>query len=214
MSDQAAFQEIDDAVRQDDLKAWWKRYGTWVVAAAVVAVVAASGIVGWRHYQASQRAESGAAYSAALAKAGQDNKAARAELEKIAETGVEPYRSLAALAAAQFRDTPEEQVAALVAVAPKLSPEFSDLALVIAGFRGLDTPTADEIIGKLDALAQPERPFHGSAMELEALQAARKGDLKKARELWTSLAKDAAGPPGAAQRAQAMLNYYGETEAK
>jgi len=214
VSDQAAFQEVDDAVRQDDLKAWWKRYGTWVVGVAVIVVVAAAGLVGWRQYQTSQRAASSELYSAALAKIGQDNKAARAEFDKLAETGVEPYRSLAALASAQFRDTPEEQVAALQAVAPKLPPELSDLALVLAGFRGIDTPKADEVTGKLDALAQPERPFHGSAMELEALAAAHKGDLKKARELWTSLVKDAAGPPGAAQRAQALLNYYGEAEAK
>jgi hypothetical protein len=214
VSDQAAFQEVDDAVRQDDLKAWWKRYGTWVLGAVVIAVVAAAGVVGWRQYQTSQRAQSSQAYSAALAKVGQDNKAAREEFDKLAQTAVEPYRSLAALASAQYRDTPEEQVAALEAVAPKLSAELSDLALTIAGFRGLDSPKADEIVSKLDALAQPERAFHGSAMELQALVAARKGDLKKARELWTSLAKDAAGPPGAAQRAQAMLNYYGEAEAK
>ena len=55
MSDSAAFQEVDDAVRQDDLKLWWKRWGTWVVAGAVLVVVAVAGMVGWRQYDASQR---------------------------------------------------------------------------------------------------------------------------------------------------------------
>ena len=56
MSDSAAFQEVDDAVRQDDLKAWWKRWGTWVVAAAVIVVVGVAGMVGYRQYDAAQRA--------------------------------------------------------------------------------------------------------------------------------------------------------------
>ena len=45
MSDQAAFQEIDDAVRQDDMKAWWARWGTAVVAGVVVLIVAVVTVV-------------------------------------------------------------------------------------------------------------------------------------------------------------------------
>ena len=92
MSDSAAFQEVDDAVRQDDLKLWWKRWGTWVVAAAVLVVVAVAGFVGWRQYDQSKRAEASAAYSAALAKIDSDKAAARAELGKQAESAPAPYR--------------------------------------------------------------------------------------------------------------------------
>jgi len=76
VSDSAAFQEVDDAVRQDDLKLWWKRWGTWVVAGAVLVVVAVAGLVGWRQYDASRRAEASAAYSATLAQIAQDRPAA------------------------------------------------------------------------------------------------------------------------------------------
>ncbi|CAN5359558.1 hypothetical protein BH10PSE6_BH10PSE6_58750 [soil metagenome] len=214
MSDSAAFQEVDDAVRQDDLKAWWKRWGTGVVAAAVIVVVGVAGIVGYRQYDTAQRAQASVAYSAALAKIGQDNAAARAELSRQAESAPEPYRALAALAAAQLLDNPEEQVAALQAVAAKLPAELSDLALVIAGFRGVDIGKLDGLMAKLDPLASPERPFHTSATELQALAAARKGDLKRARELWTAISKDSSSPQGAQQRAQAMLTFYGSAEGK
>jgi hypothetical protein len=214
VSDSVAFQEVDEAVRQDELKAWWKRWGTYVVGAAVLVVVAVAGLVGWRQYDASQRAEASAAYSAALAKIGQDNAAARTDLDKQAASAPEPYRSLAALAAAQLLDKPEEQVAALEALAPKLPSELSDLALVIAGFRGVDIGKLDALLPKLDPLAQTERPFHTSAMELQALAAARKGDVKKARELWTAITKDSSAPQGAQQRAQAMLSYFSAAEGK
>jgi hypothetical protein len=214
VSDQAAFQEIDDAVRQDDLKAWWKRWGTLVIVAAVVVVAVAIGLIKWRQYEESQRASASTAYSIALSKIGQDNAAARAELDKLAESAPEPYRWLAALASAQLRPTPEEQVTALLAVAPQLPAELSDLATVIAGFRSVGTPKEGEVAAKLQSLAQPERPFHASALELEALAAARKGDLAAARKMWNEIIKDPAAPQGAQQRAQALLTLYGPAEAK
>ena len=214
MSDSAAFQEVDDAVRQDDMRLWWKRWGTWVVGAAVVVVVAVTGIVGYRQYDTAQRAAASAAYSAAMAKIGQDNAAARAELMRQAENAPAPYRSLAALAAAQLLDKPEDQVAALEAAAAKLPPELSDLALVIAGFRSVDAGKLDTMVARLDALAMPDRPFHASVTELQALAAARKNDLKRARELWTAIVKHPASPQGVQQRAQAMLAYFGPGEGK
>ena len=214
MSDSAAFQEVDDAVRQDDLKLWWKRWGTWVVAAAVLAVVAVAGLVGWRQYDQSRRAEASAAYSAAIAKIESDKAAARTELSKQAESAPSPYDFLAALAVAQLQDKPVDQVTSLEAVAPRLPPELSDLALVMAGFRSVDAGTLEEQVGKLGALAQGDRPFHISVIELQALAAAKKGDLKRAKELWTDITKDPASPQGAQQRAQAMLNYYGPGEGK
>jgi hypothetical protein len=178
--------------------------------------LARAAVVGWQRYQASQRADAGAAYSAALAKMGDaaGNAAAKADLERQATTAPEPYRSLAALAAAQLGGTPEEQAAALVAVAPRLPQELSDLALTLAAFRAVDGAKADEVMAKLAAVSGPERAFHGSGVELQALVALRKGDLKKARELWTSLVKDPTAPPGAQQRSQALLDYYASREAK
>ena len=53
--------------------------------------------------------------------------------------------------------------------------------------------------------------FMGVVTQMLAL---RKGDAKRARELWNEIAKDPQVPQGAAQRAAAMLNLYGATEAK
>jgi hypothetical protein len=210
VSDSAAFHEVDEAVRKDELKEWWARFGTWVVAAAVVVVVAVAGLVGWRQYDTAQRAEASAVYSAALAKIGQDPKAARAELDQQAKSAPEPYRSLAALIAAQLNESQEAQVAALLAVAPTLSTsELTDLANVIAGYKSVDSSKAEEVIAKLEPLAGPDRPFRLSVRELQALVAMHKGDIKRAREVWTEISKDPAVPQGAIQRVTAMLNLHG-----
>lgn len=213
MSDPAAFQEIDDAVRQDDLKMWWKRYGTWVIAGAVGVVVAVAAMVGWRQYDAAQRAMASEAYSAALAKVGKDDAAAKSALDQQAVNAPEPYRTLAALAAAQLVGSSDQDVAALTAAAQKLPSELGDLALVIAAFRGADSSKADELVARLQPLNAPDRAYRLSVRELQALAAARKGDLKQAREAWQEIARDRS-LPGAQQRAQAMLNFYGPAEAK
>jgi len=215
VSDSAAFHEIDEAVRKDEIREWWNRYGTWVVAGAVVIVVAVTGAVGWRQYDLAQRAAASAAYSAAVAQIATDPSAARAELEKQAADALQPYRSLAALTAAQLRATLEEQATALVSVSPSLSaPELGDLALVIAAFKSIDTPKAEEMVARLEPLAAPGRPFRLSVRELQAMLAVRKGDTKRAKELWNEIAKDPAVPQGASQRVSAMLNLHGGAEAK
>src|SRR5260370_472699 len=60
----------------------------------------------------------------------------------------------------------------------------------------------------------PGRPFRLSVRGLQALVAARKGNLKLARELWTEISKDAQVPQGTQQRVTAMLSLYGAAEAK
>ena len=208
MSDQAAFQEVDDAVRQDDLKLWGKRWGALTVTAFVVVVVAAAGMIQWRKYEASQAAVAGAAYSAAIAKIGPDLKAARAELQQQAATAAEPYRSLAALADAQLLDTPEQQIAALIALAPKLTTEMSDLALAIAGYKSVDPGKLDAMAGQLEGMTALDRPFRLSARELQALALVKKGDIKGARTIWDAISKDGSAPAGVAQRTAAMLALH------
>jgi len=215
VSDSAAFHEVDEAVRKDELKEWWDRWGTWVVAGAVAVVVGVTALVGWRQYDASRRAEASAAYSAALAQIAQDKPAALKAFEDQARNAPEPYRSLASLVAAQLREPLEAQVTALLQVAPTLSAaELSDLATVIAAYKSIDSPKAEEMVAKLEPLAGPHRPFRLSVRELQAMLAVRKGDLKRARELWTEITKDPQVPQAASQRASAMLNFHGPAEAK
>lgn len=215
MSESAAFLEVDEAVRKDELKEWWRRWGSWVVAAAAIVVVAAAALVGWQRYEESVRAEASAAYTGAVARIAQDRAAALADLEKQAAGAPEPYRSLAALVAAQLRQPVAAQVAALQAMAPGLaSPDLGDLARIIAAYKSIDAADGPDLVGRLEAMAAVDRPFRLSVLELQALVVGRKGDAKRARELWNEIAKDPLVPQGMAQRAAAMLNFYGPAEAK
>src|SRR6202171_1302277 len=61
------FREIDEELRRDNLLKLWQRYGKYVIAAVVVALLVAGGVVAWHDHQAKQRQAQSARYAAALA---------------------------------------------------------------------------------------------------------------------------------------------------
>ena len=61
------FREIDEELRRDNLLKLWSRYGRYIIAVAVLALVVAGGIVAWRDHQLSERRGQSTRYAAALA---------------------------------------------------------------------------------------------------------------------------------------------------
>ena len=85
------FQEVDEEVRREQLKKLWERYGTLLIAACVLLVVA---VGGWRTYEwweAKKAAEAGTAFQAAVALAseGKNKEAEEAFAQARAERHVE-----------------------------------------------------------------------------------------------------------------------------
>src|SRR5690606_23227947 len=97
------FREIEEDLRHERLKRAWDRYGIYVIAAAVLVVVATAG---WRGYEAWRNAQaraSGDALVAALAKAEEcDSEAAIRALDELIESG-----SVGSPVLARFRNARE-----------------------------------------------------------------------------------------------------------
>ena len=108
----------------------------------------------------------------------------------------------------RIHDRPEQQIAALIALAPKLPSEMSDLALAIAGYKSVDPGKLDAMASQLDGMTALDRPFRLSARELQALALVKKGDIKGARTIWEAISKDGSAPPGVSQRTAAMLALH------
>ena len=60
------FREIDEELRRDNLLKLWSRYGRYIVAIAVLALVVAGAIVAWRDHQLSERRGQSTRYAGAL----------------------------------------------------------------------------------------------------------------------------------------------------
>lgn len=208
------FQEINEELRRDNLQQLWKKYGNYVIALAVLIVVATAAVVGWRAYQDKQREAQGAQYAAALTLVQQgkdaDAAAAFASLAKTADSGRAVLaRFEAAASQVQSGDVPGaiatyDQIAADGSV----DQAFRDVATMLSARYTLDKGDAQAVIAKLQPLASGAGPWHGLALELTALAEMKAGQTAKAKGDFDALAKDATAPSGVRQRANVMLETF------
>jgi hypothetical protein len=209
------FQEVEEDLRRDRAANLWKRYGNYVVGAALAIVIGTGAYVGWRDYTRKQAAEQGAEFFAAtaLAAAGDRDKAVPA-LDALAKTASSGYATLARMreaalkaeagdrdgAAAMYRSIAED------GGAPN---EMRDAARLLASLNTLEKLDPAELDRQLASLRADANPWRHVALELAAVTAVRTGDTSKARELFTRIADDPTAPTGARGRAAEMLSALG-----
>ena len=212
------FREVEEEVRKDKLLALWKKYGVYVIIAAV-ALVAGTGLrVVWREYQQNRQAEDAAAFAQAgnLLAEGQvkDAAAAYAGLAKDANGG---YAVVAAFHAAQAQEKAGD-IGAAVATYDKLAgeseagPALRDVARLSAAMLRSGEAPLEEMQKRLAPLDADDNPWRFSARELLAAARLRSGDEKGARELLNGLAEDAGTPAGVRARAEQFLAALGGTD--
>ena len=212
------FQEVDEEVRREQLKKLWERYQAYIIAAAVLVVLA---VAGWRAYdwwETKKAAEAGAAFEAAIALSEQGKHAdAEAAFAKIAEGSTTTYRSLALMrAAAELAQTdPKAAVAAYdkIAANSSVSAELRDLAGLRAGALLVDSGSFADARQRLEPLAEADHTFKHTARELLALAAWRAGDTAAARHWIEMISTDPGTPPDERNRME-MLSALMASEAK
>jgi hypothetical protein len=185
------FREVDEEVRRERLKQLWDRYGTLIIALAIL-IVAAVG--GWRAYQwweAKKAAEAGAAFETAaiLAEQGKHEEA-EAAFGKLAADGTATYRMLA-----KFREATEaahRDPKAAVTIYDQLAADqgvgrvLQDLATLRAAMLLVDSAPYDDLRQRLEPLTAADRTFRHSARATLALAAWRASDIAAMR-LWSDM---------------------------
>ena len=193
------FREVDEEVRRERLEQLWRRYGTYITAAALVVLACVGAWRGYIYWEERKAAEAGAAYEAAsgLADAGKHSEA-EAAFAKLASEGTAGYRSLARFReAAQFGlSDPKAAVAAYDALASdaSLGQSMQDLAAVRAALLLVDTASYQDLRTRLEPLTAADRPFRHSARELLAFGAWRAGDSAAARQWIEAVVSDPTTP--------------------
>jgi hypothetical protein len=204
------FQEVDEEVRREQLKQLWDRYGTLLIAACVLLVVA---VAGWRTYEwleAKKAAEAGTAFQAAIALSSEGkNKEAEEAFAKLAASGTSSYRMLA-----RFREAAEvarRDPSAAVAIYDQLAADSSfgrdlqDLAALRAGTILVDTAPYSEIVQRLEPQTAAGRTFRHSARSMLALAAWRAKDTAAMRKWSDMILADGETPSGTRGQIQVLL---------
>ena len=177
------FNEIDEELRNEQIRKLWDRYGVLVLVVAVAIVVAVAGWRGYDYWRTLQARAQGDAFAAAtnLAKSG-DAKGAEEALLGLATTGSGGYPALASLRAASTLAEGGDAAAAVrafdgIAGKPTTPPLLADIARVRAAYLALDVEDRAAVEARVTPMVLAGKPFRHSAREILALAAWKAGDV-------------------------------------
>ena len=203
------FRDIDVELRRDNLLKLWSRYGRYIIAIAVFALVVAGGFVAWRDHQLSERRAQSTRYAGALTLAREGKEADAVKVfAAIAHEGG-GYAILAAFeeAALLAKSGDREAAAAAydrVAAASEFDPDLRGLAVLLSVMQRMPEADAQTTIDRLAPLTASGNPWRPSAIELTALARLKLQDKSGALALFKSLADDPATPQSLRARAAEM----------
>lgn len=194
MSNETIFREVDEELRSDRMRNLWRRFGPFVIGAAVVIVVLVAVNEGWSWWQKSTAARSSDQFYAALelAESG-DPGAAREALEAVVAEGSGAYPTLARFREASLlaANDSEAAIAAYDALATATTDSrLRDLALVLAGYLIVDSGDVAAVQQRVGGLAAEGNPMRHAAREIIGLTQYRAGDAEAALATFESLLAD------------------------
>lgn len=210
MSDDSFFREVDSELRQDQAKALWDRFGSYIIGGAIAIVVGTAAFVAWDHWTTNKANASGDIYLQALAQAREGKTdEAKASLEKLEAEGYGAYPVLARLRTATLLSQSGDfkgAVAGFDAVAADTSVPASirEMARLRAAFVLVDHGTYAEVAQRVEPLMADTNALRHSAREALALSAWKEGRAADAATLFDQITEDEATPMNLRRRAEMM----------
>lgn len=211
MADDSFIREVNEEIRQDQARALWDRYGSVIIALAVVIVIGTGAYVAWDHWSTNRANEAGDRFASALtlANSGQTDQALEA-LGAIERDGYGSYPLLARMRSATVlfdKGDAQGAVAGFDAVSTDSGAPQSirDLARLRAALVLVDHGSYADVAGRAEALTADTNPLRHAAREALGLAAWKEGRSADAMALFEQIRNDNSAPANARQRATLMV---------
>jgi hypothetical protein len=207
--------EVDENLRRDQLRDFFKENGAWLIAAVVIFLAASGGIIWFKQYSV-RRNEAHVEKLAQIYKdvgAGKMGDAPQ-QLDDLSKSGSKAVRASAQFARAaialQQGDT-KQATATYTALANDdgLPQPYRDAALIRQTALEFDQLQPQQVIARLAPLAKPGEPWFGSAGEMTALAMIKQGNKQQAAELFATMARDQSVPDAIRSRASQVASSLG-----
>lgn len=213
--DEILMREIDEAVRQDDAKEFFQKYGA-AIAVALVLLIGGMFAYSWwdSSNEAALEADSEAIVSALDSVDAGDFAGAEGKVGELLDSDNVGARTAARMlqaAAALEQDNPAKAIelyATIVADEEAPGP-LRDLALIREISTDFDNREPADIIARLAPLAVPGNAFFGSAGELTAIAHLEAGNREEAGMMFSQIAKDEDQPDSLRERSRQMAGLLG-----
>lgn len=208
--------EVQEEMRRERLARIWDTYGVFIIAAAVLLVLAVGGYKYVEHRNLSSRQVAGLEFESAtrLAAQGKAQEAHQAfdAMIKNAPPGygtLARLRNAGAYAAEGKRD---EAVAAYDSVSKDTDadPLLRDFATLQAAMLRVDVADWTEMQNRLKDLINDNNAWRSPARELLGLAAMKAGNQDEARKVFEQILADTSVPPSMAERARIMMTILTE----
>ncbi|WP_417318075.1 tetratricopeptide repeat protein [Emcibacter sp.] len=203
--------EVDEDLRHQQLTAFWKNYGKYVIAVAVGIVIFVAGSQGYKKYTEGKYLDVSEQYTAALDNIGSGNQQqALVKLKELSDKDVEGYTVLSAMKRAELHLGNGEQALAVgildgLAKNSGVGEFYRDLASLQAATILMDESSYEETTARLEPLLERRNEMHYLAKELLAMAAIQSGDLEKAKGLLRDLSEDLETPEQVKFRADQLI---------
>ncbi|WP_193227579.1 tetratricopeptide repeat protein [Aureimonas psammosilenae] len=211
MSDETFFREVNEEIRQQRVHDLWRRFGRWLIVAAVVLVIATGAYLAYRQYTVAQANAAGDRFIAAVDLADADKfDEAVTQLDAIAKSGAGSYPLLADLRLASIRARQGDLKGAFegfdkVAKDTNAPKALRDIAAIRAGYVLVDTGSVDEVRAEVERLSGDSEPLRFAAREAMGLASWKAGNLDEARRFLTQNRDDQGAPAGIGLRARILM---------
>ncbi len=206
--------EVDEELRKEQMEQTAKKYGGLFAIVAVVVLLLAGGLLLWKDRQAKQAGVATEELKKAYDLAGEGKpKAAGEALAALQDESdaVAASARLAQAALALEKNDKKAAVAQYAAVASDkdLPDAYRDLALIRQTVVEYDTLKPDEVIRRMQPLAETGKPYFGTAGELTGMALIAEGQKQQAGELFAKIAADTNQPASLRSRAVQIAGSLG-----
>jgi len=207
--------EVDENLRRDRARDFAKKYGGWLIAAVVLFLAASGGFIYWQQYK-QQRSERQVEQLAEVFKnlSGGDTASATTRLDELSGSGSKGIRATALLTRAALAVQQNDLKLATtkyreIAGDDALPKPYRDAALIRQTALEFDSLQPQEIIARLQPLAQRGNPWFGTAGEMTAMALIKQGKKDEAGHLFAAIAKDPSVPDSLRSRSVQIASSLG-----
>lgn len=202
------FREVEEDVRRERLEKFWKGYGTWVIAFAVLVLAGVGAWQLWQRHEAAERMKASDAYAAAQRIT--DPAQAAPAFGKVADSAGGGYGLLAKLSQANAlyaSGRALDAVALYKEIAAADSGDVGAVARLRAGWALSANAPRSDLETLLAPLDTPNSAWRPLAREVLAFSDYRGAKVKQAASEYHALAEDAQSPETLRTRARAMAAF-------
>lgn len=192
--------EVDENLRRDRLRDFFKAYGSWIILGVVLFLAASASYIWWNQHsmqRSSEQVEKIAQVYKDIASG--DLAHSAQQLDEISKSGSKAVSASAqfARAAIALQQGDLKLATATYRTAANdgsLPGPYRNAALIRQTALEFDTLQPQEIVSRLAPLARPGEPWFGSAGEMTALAMLKQGNKQQAAQLLAAISKDSQVP--------------------